>query len=132
MDTQSALPHVRAAAAAAAAAAAVYMVYCLILLVELTPKQHLALGIAVLSAGEGQEHQQLTQSGHMWPVSCYSTYTADKLQTLQHQTFKGLQFLLVGGALPVASRRGFHALCAACSLHSVCVAAAAAAAASCP
>jgi hypothetical protein len=27
------------------------MVYCLILLVELTPKQHLALGIAVLSAG---------------------------------------------------------------------------------
>ncbi|KAF6263549.1 hypothetical protein COO60DRAFT_1698779 [Scenedesmus sp. NREL 46B-D3] len=29
----------------------VYMVYCLILLVELTPKQHLALSIAVLSAG---------------------------------------------------------------------------------
>jgi hypothetical protein len=38
----------------AAAAAAVYMVYCLILLVELAPKQHLALGIAVLSAGGGQ------------------------------------------------------------------------------
>jgi hypothetical protein len=29
------------------------MVYCLILLVQLTPKQHLALGIAVLSAGGG-------------------------------------------------------------------------------
>ncbi|WIA16569.1 hypothetical protein OEZ85_013239 [Tetradesmus obliquus] len=33
------------------AATAVYMVYCLILLVELAPQQHLALGIAVLSAG---------------------------------------------------------------------------------
>jgi hypothetical protein len=37
------------------AAVPVYMVHCLILLVELTPKQHLALGIAVLSAGEGQQ-----------------------------------------------------------------------------
>lgn len=34
------------------AATAVYMVYCLILLVELSPKHHLALGIATLSAGE--------------------------------------------------------------------------------
>jgi hypothetical protein len=33
-------------------AAAVYMVYCLILLVEQCPQQHLALGIAALSAGE--------------------------------------------------------------------------------
>jgi hypothetical protein len=46
---------------AAAAAASVYMVYCLILLVELAPKQHLALGIAVLSAGEAQE-QHLSYS----------------------------------------------------------------------
>lgn len=34
------------------AATAGYMIYCLILLVELSPKQHLAVGIAGVTAGE--------------------------------------------------------------------------------
>jgi hypothetical protein len=38
------------------------MIYCLILLVELAPKQRLALGIAALSAGEDRFQAMMSHS----------------------------------------------------------------------
>jgi hypothetical protein len=48
---------IAAARAMHGTATALYMTSILVLLVELSPKQHLALGIATLSAGEPAEQQ---------------------------------------------------------------------------
>lgn len=55
-------------------AAAGYLVYCLSLLVELSPKQHLATGIAAMAAGEGR----FDNGNHPHSVHCSERYLTAK------------------------------------------------------